>query len=98
MSLPIVFRRVARAEFDKAADWYNDRQIGLGAMFVAAVEEVLGHIAAQPDFYPEVFQDVREALVAGYPYCVYFRGEPEQVLILSIFHTARNPLEWQTRA
>ena len=30
MSLPIVFRRAARAEFDDAADWYEQRRAGLG--------------------------------------------------------------------
>lgn len=31
MSIPVVFRRAARAEFDDAADWYEQRQSGLGA-------------------------------------------------------------------
>jgi len=37
MSLPVVFRRLARAEFDDAADWYEQRRAGLGAAFTAAV-------------------------------------------------------------
>jgi plasmid stabilization system protein ParE len=98
MSLPIVFRRAARTEFDDAADWYEQRRAGLGAAFAAAVQRVLGQIAAQPDFYPQVFQDVREALVPGYPYCIYYREEPGQVVVLSVFHTARDPSIWRGRA
>ena len=98
MSLPVVFRRSARAEFDDAADWYEQRRAGLGAAFTAAVQRVLGQIAAQPDFYPQVYQDVREALVAGYPYCAYYREEPDRVVVLSVFHTARDPSIWQGRA
>jgi toxin ParE1/3/4 len=64
----------------------------------AAVQRVLDQIAAQPDFYPQVYQDVREALVPGYPYCVYYREEPGQVVVLSVFHTARDPSIWQGRA
>jgi len=52
MSLPVVFRRAARAEFDDAADWYEQRRAGLGAAFTAAVQRVLDQLAAQPDFYP----------------------------------------------
>jgi hypothetical protein len=63
VSPPIVFRRAARAEFDDAADWYDQRQARLGAAFTAAVQLVLDQVAAQPAFYPQVFQDVREALV-----------------------------------
>jgi hypothetical protein len=33
MSHPIVFLQEAREEFDKAADWYENRQTGLGARF-----------------------------------------------------------------
>ena len=39
-SLPIVFRRAARIEFDDAADWYEQRRAGLGAKFTAAVQRV----------------------------------------------------------
>jgi plasmid stabilization system protein ParE len=45
MTLPIVFRRVARNEFDEAADWYEQRRPGRGAKFIAAVEAVLSRIA-----------------------------------------------------
>ncbi len=98
MRLPVVFRRAARVDFDDAADWYQQRRAGLGAAFTAAIQRILHQIAAQPDFYPQVYQDVREALVSGYPYCVYYREEPGQVVVLSVFHTSRNPSIWQGRA
>jgi toxin ParE1/3/4 len=98
MSLPVVFRRAARAEFDDAADWYEQCRARLGAAFTAAVQWVLDQIAARPDFYPQVYQDVREALVSSYPYCVYYREEPGRVVVLSVFHTARDPSIWQGRA
>lgn len=98
MSLPVGFRRAARAEFDDAVDWYEQRRAGLGAAFTAAVQRVLDQIASQPDLYPQVYQDVREALVSGYPYCVYYREEPGQVVVLSVYHTARDPSIWQGRA
>jgi plasmid stabilization system protein ParE len=97
MRLRVVFRRAARAEFDDAADWYEQRRAGLGASFTAAVEGVLHRFAAQPDFYAEVHQGVREALVPGYPYCVYYREEPRQVVVLAVFHTARDPSIWRGR-
>jgi toxin ParE1/3/4 len=67
-------------------------------VFTAAVELVFDRIAAQPNFYAAVFDDVREALVPEFPYCVYYREEPAQVLVLSVFHTSRDPAVWQGRA
>lgn len=98
MSLPFLFRRAARTEYDEAADWYEARRAGLGAAFTGAVQDVLDRIAAQPDLYPEVYQDVREALVPGYPYCVYYREDSGRIIVLSVFHTARDPAVWQGRA
>jgi toxin ParE1/3/4 len=98
MSLPVVFRRAARDEFDGAANWYEQRRAGLGAAFTAAVEKVLDRIAAQPDLHARVYQDAREALVPGYPYCVYYCEEAGRAVVLSIFHTSRDPSIWQGRA
>ena len=65
--------------------------------FTEAIELVLDQIATQPDFYAIVQDDTREALVRGFPYCVYFREEPTQVIVLAVFHTSRDPSIWQSR-
>jgi toxin ParE1/3/4 len=98
MSRPITFRRQARREFDDAADWYEQRRAGLGARFVDAVQRVLDQAAANPQRYPEVFGDVREGVVQGFPFCVYYRAESGQIVVLAVFHTSRDPAVWQSRA
>jgi plasmid stabilization system protein ParE len=98
MSTPVILRRLAQAEFDDAADWYEARRVGWGAAFTLAVRQVLAAIGVQPDAHPEVHGDVREALVPGYPYAVYYRPESGQVTVLAVFHTSRDPAEWQKRA
>lgn len=97
MSTPIILRRLAQAEFDDAADWY-DQRAGRGAAFTAAVRRVLTDIAATPEAYPEVHADVREAGVTGYPFAVYYRVEPNQITVLAVYHTSRDPAGWQSRA
>ncbi len=98
MSLAIRLRRAAQAEYDDAADWYESRRRGLGLRFVAAVRQVLEAIAAQPDRYPEVWPSVREAAVSGWPYGVYDQVHPDHVMVLAVFHLARHPSVWQSRA
>ena len=97
MSASIHFRRVARIEFDEAADWYERRRRGLGPRFVAVVQRVLSRIVEQPDFYPIVYKDVREVLVRRFPFCIYYREEADQILVLAVFHTSRDPSIWQSR-
>jgi plasmid stabilization system protein ParE len=98
MSLRVVFRGAAQIELIEAAEWYEERRKGRGAKFIAAIRKVLHQIAAEPEFYAKVFEDVRWAPVSKYPYCVYYRVESEQLLVLSIFHTSRDPEAWQNRA
>src|SRR5206468_3890096 len=90
MNRPVVLRRIARAEFDDAADWYEEQRAGRGAAFTAAVRQVLVEIGARPEAHPEVYGEIREALVSRYPYAVYDRPEPGQVTALAVFHTSRD--------
>jgi toxin ParE1/3/4 len=97
MSLPLVFRGAAQDEYDEAAVWY-DGQAGLGTAFQAEVQAVLDVIAGQPDRYPIVASDVREAPVSRFPYCIYYRVRPGRIVIISVFHTSRDPAVWQSRS
>jgi toxin ParE1/3/4 len=97
MSLPIRFLPEARDEFDAAADWYEQRQAGLGVAFVARVREVLQRLSANPQLHAVSYQDVQKAIVRQFPYVVLYREEAGEVLVISIFHTARDPSVWQSR-
>ena len=97
MNQAVQLRLVARQEFDEATDWYESRCVGLGERFVAAVQRVFDAAAANPDRYPRVRGEIREGLVLGFPYAVYFRAEPDQIIVLAVFHAAREPRDWQSR-
>lgn len=98
MSLPLALRRAAQAEFDDSAVWYESQRTGLGWDFVGEVQSVFDAIVDQPDRYPIVASDVREAMVRRFPFCVYYRVKPKRVVILAVFHTSRDPAIWQSRA
>ncbi len=96
MSLPVRLLPEARDEFDAATDWY-EQQAGLGDEFVARVREVFRRVAVNPKLHAKVYKDVRKAVVAKFPYVVLYQEEPGEVLIVSVFHTARDPAVWQGR-
>lgn len=98
VSLPLIFRPEARAEFDEAYDWYEGQRTGVGEAFADQVQRVLDRIAAMPQVHAAVFGDVRKAVVQRFPYCVYYREEATCVRVLSVFHTSRDPQVWQGRA
>ncbi len=98
MSLAIRLRRAAQTEFDDAASWYESRRRGLGLRFVAAVRQVLLAISTHPDQSAEVWPEVREGPVSGWPYCAYYQVHSNHVMVLAVFHSSRDPSVWQSRA
>lgn len=97
MSRNLVFRQQARREFEAAGDWYEREQPGLGQAFLAEVDQVLRKIVGNPGSFPEVMNGVRKAVVRRFPYCLYFRVRGETIVVLAVFHSARNPAVWQAR-
>ena len=91
MSRPVVFRRVAEAEFAAAVAWYNAERPGLGGRFEAEVQAVLGVISENPERFPIDEGDTREAKVDVFPYCVYYRAKPDRIVVTAVFHTSRDP-------
>lgn len=98
MNIPVILGRSAQVEFYEAADWYEQRRVGRGAAFTTAVRHTLERIASSPESYAEVHGSIREAPVSGYPYAVYYRVGPQQISVLAIFHTSRDPTVWQSRS
>ncbi len=98
MILPVRLLPEARVEVNEAVDWYEQRRPGLGSRFFAQVQAAFNRIAANPQMYAPVYGPVRKVRVTQFPYIVLYREEPGEVIVISIFHTSRDPSIWQSRA
>jgi toxin ParE1/3/4 len=97
MSLPVVLRAEAEAEFDESFDFYDARQVGLGAEFAAEVQKVFDRVAANPLLHQQVFADIRKGVVNRFPFCVYYRPHPDRIEVVAVLHASRDPSDWQSR-
>ena len=97
MNLPVRLLPEAKAEFDTAADWYEQQRVSLGVDFIAKVREVLRRIAANPRIHATTFGDVRKAVVRRFPYVVLYRDDTVEVVVVAVFHSSRDPKVWQAR-
>jgi plasmid stabilization system protein ParE len=93
----IVFRKQARLEFDEAGDWYEKERPGLGLEFLAEIHLLIQRIATTPELFPMLYRDVRKAVARRFPYCIYFREREQYIIVLAVFHSARNPAVWKLR-
>lgn len=97
MSVRPILQPGAVRDLAEAHDWYERQQTGLGRKFLDAVEASLRRIANRPNGFPTIHQDVRRALVARFPYSVYFRLRMNEVRVLAVVHQHRNPEVWKRR-
>ncbi len=81
-----------------AAAFYEERSPGLGEDFLTDVRSAVDEILRGPEQWARVeASPVRRYLIARFPYAIYFRAEPERVLVLAVTHTRRHPDAWKTQ-
>lgn len=98
MTLPIVFRRIARSEFLEAANWYESRRAGLGGEFLAEIDRCVALLAEHPERLAMVHPGIQRIGAQRFPFNVYFRVEARRIVVLAIFHGRRDPSVWRDRS
>jgi plasmid stabilization system protein ParE len=98
MKRDFVLRRVAEKEFDDSIAWYESQRAGLGREFRAAIEQYFQRIADNPERFPKIRGEVRRAVVLRrFPFVIHFLIESGRIVILSVFHTSREPKQLRYR-
>ena len=98
----VEFAPAARAEFDAAADRYEEERPGRGIRFVGAVERTVKLIVRFPDIGP-LFPSVRSSLgvrrriVRGFPFVLAYRVLEGMIRIDAVAHMHRRPGYWRKR-
>jgi plasmid stabilization system protein ParE len=92
MKRGFVLRRVAEKEFDDSIAYYESQREGLGQEFRATIEQYFQRIADNPEWFPKVRGEVRR-----FPFVIHFLIEAERIVILSVFHTSREPEQLKYR-
>lgn len=87
----------AELEIFEAALRYEREREDLGFRFEAQVNTVFARVLANPFEFPIIEQDVRRALVRGFPYGVFFMTETDLVTVLAVLHLRRDPDTWKRR-
>jgi plasmid stabilization system protein ParE len=95
---PAVYLPEARDDIDAAYTHYQTRSAGLGERFLASLQRTSGLVEANPLLYGEVAPGIRAAPLRRFPYLVYYRELPHQVIVIGVRHGRDDPSIWQARA
>ena len=85
----------AEAEMDiaEAYAWYEE-QAQLGGALIAAVDERLLQLLAQPFACTLIAHDIRRAVVQRFPYNIYYTVMDDCLDILAVWQGRRNQEHW----
>jgi plasmid stabilization system protein ParE len=97
MNRMVRLREEAERDLGAAAAWYEQQRVGLGHDFLDEVLSAFELVAEQPLKYPVVHRDTRRALMARFPFGIYFRVEQSQIVVVAVIHGSRHPRRWQSR-
>jgi plasmid stabilization system protein ParE len=97
MSLRI--HRLAVAEIDDEVDYYEARQVGLGAELEGEIDAVLTLILRFPEVAPRWRDRTNRhvAVLDRFPFTVPYQVLGEDIVILALAHTSRRPGYWSRR-
>lgn len=93
----ISFRPEAQDEFVDSCRFCEKRNPAVRFRFESAVEAKLQSIVENPDLYPIVEGDMREATLTRFAYTIFFRVTDDEVRVISVVHHSRDPAAWQSR-
>jgi plasmid stabilization system protein ParE len=94
MSLRLVYRGRVGRDLSNAFAYYEEQVEGLGERFLSAVDSAFDAIERYPEMFAKVHRDVRRAIISQFPYAVFYRIEPDRVIVFRVLHTARDPRAW----
>ena len=88
----------AEQEMTEAAWYYESQAPGLSVTFLNHIQLAFDDIAQGPERWPEIKFKIRRRLVYRFPYGVFYRIDPEEVVVLTIANLRRRPNYWSARA
>lgn len=91
MIKPASFHPMAEIEMNEASEFYDTREMGLGAAFIDEVERVVNSIRQNPESAPLILKTVRSKILWRFPYSLMYSIKPDAIRILAIASQKRRP-------
>ena len=88
---PLILKPQAIQMAKDAYQWYEEQRQGLGELFLAELENCLKKVQTTPETNGKVKKNYRQGKLQRFPYVIIYEIIHKEIIVLSIFHTRRNP-------
>lgn len=93
----IRFTPEADAELTEARQWYSHQRKDLDLEFMQCIDAALSRVVTNPYSFPIVYQNLRRAVVRRFPFAVFYEVASDEVQVIAVFHSRRDPEIWKAR-
>ena len=99
MTLQVIFEEEAEAELNEAIVWYDSQADGVGQRFSSDAQATLSEAAREPGRFSFAGPTTQKIKMLDWPYSIYFTllEDSPVMIVVSVFHGARNPAELRRR-
>ena len=91
------FHPEAEAEFNKAIDYYEETEPGLGFDFAIEVHSAIQRSVAFPKAWPVIDGEIRRTLVRRFPFGILYSVEDKGIYVTAVMNFHRKPEYWKHR-
>ncbi|MGF1555446.1 type II toxin-antitoxin system RelE/ParE family toxin [Paucihalobacter sp.] len=94
MGSKLIIEPDAQAEIDKAIEWYESRQVGLGLDFLNYLDGYFQTLKNEKALFEIKRKHVfRELPLKRFPYVIIYEEFRNQIIVYSVFNTSQDPIK-----
>lgn len=90
------FSTVAEREIEEAADYYENKEAGLGLRFLNELSRSLELILQFPGAWSPLSKRSRRCVMRRFPYQIIYSVQQDVVTVVTVVDQHRDPERWQT--
>lgn len=88
------FLEACLAEIGEALDWYQYQSPELPDRILTDLQNTVRKLAPFPESFRVVIDPYRKINLKIFPYALFFRIDPEEIVIVGFFHLQSDPKKW----
>jgi hypothetical protein len=94
---PLSWLSIAEWELVEALNFYDEKQPGIGRLFLDAIQEAGERIRRDLEWWPVYGAPVRRCRVFPFPYRLFYRELSDRIQTVAVYHSSRRPGGWKNR-
>ncbi|NPD43955.1 MULTISPECIES: type II toxin-antitoxin system RelE/ParE family toxin [unclassified Lentimicrobium] len=93
----LTFRPPAKNDLQEIIEYYDSINPKLADVFLQQLDKAVYHIQNYPLSCQKKFSSIRVVFLKRFSYGIYFIINQQEIAVIAILHSSRNPKIWRTR-